>query len=85
MRQTKKKYISKEMAMLAALTYEHYLLSQNIDAMLYWHAGCRTYNIVVEYVTKPAKEILKNVECSDYGEDKDLDSVKKSISFRYKY
>lgn len=85
MKKRAKNYISKEMAMIAALNNAHYLLSQNIETMLYWSPENNCYNIVVDYETKFPKEIMKNVECTGYIDYRDIEPVKNRISFRYQY
>lgn len=64
MKQTNKKYISKEMAMMAALTTESMLLHENQDAMLYWNATCNYYCILNYSVSGNLIEEYPNYECS---------------------
>lgn len=64
MKQTNKKYISKEMAMMTALTTESMLLHENYDAMLYWSPSLRSYSISVNFINDNPVEKHPNYSCS---------------------
>lgn len=85
MKQTNKKYISKEMAMMAALTTESMLLHEGYDAMLYWHALCKHYTILIEYLNDNPVEKHPNYSCSRWKiTEKDSGGLKEiSLYFTY--
>lgn len=68
MKQTNKKYINKEMAMMAALTTESMLLHENYDAMIYWNAASSHYVILIDYVNDNPIEKFPNYSCSRWNE-----------------
>ena len=85
MKQTNKKYISKEMAMMAALTTESMLLHENYDAMLYWNASANHYVILIEYVNDNPIEKFSNYQCSSWKEREYEDEPKREIALYFEY
>lgn len=85
MKQTNKKYISKEMAMMAALTTESMLLHENYDAMLYWHAGLRHYCILINYIVNNPTEKYPSYLCSNWKERDYEETGTKEIALYFKY
>lgn len=85
MKQTNKKYISKEMAMMAALTTESMLLHEGYDAMLFWTAPFKHYTILVDYLNDNPVEKHPNYSCSHWKiKDKDSGGLKQAI-FTFDY
>lgn len=85
MEQTNKKYISKEMAMMAALTTESMLLHENYDAMLYWHPTCNHYVILIENVNDNPVEKYENYSCSNIRRKTGENEVTQEIALYFKY
>lgn len=85
MKQTNKKYISKEMAMMAALTTESMLLHENHDAMLYWNSITNHYVIMVNYVNDNPAEKYQNYSCSRIKKNTRKDDVIKEVVFYFSY
>lgn len=85
MKQTNENYISKEMAMMAALTTESMLLHENYDAMLYWHAGMRHYVILISYISNNPIAEYPNYSCSIWKEINDKEDGTKEIALYFKY
>lgn len=82
MKQTNKKYINKEMAMMAALTTESMLLHENQDAMLYWNATLHYYCILHYTVSVNLIEEYPNYECSRLkAEEKDREGLKETAVY----
>lgn len=85
MKQTNKKYISKEMAMMAALTTESMLLHENYDAMLYWHSTAGQYTILIDYVDKNPTEKFPNYSCTRFRDETFEEVGKKEIALYFEY
>ena len=85
MKQTNKKYISKEMAMMAALTTESMLLHENYDAMLYWHSDMHQYCILLNYIDNNPVEKYPAYSCSSWKERTYEYSGTKEIALYFKY
>lgn len=86
MKQTNKKYISKEMAMMAALTTESMLLHENQDAMLYWNAEMKYYCILNYSPSANLIEEYPNYECSRLktSERDSAGKIETALYFDYK-
>lgn len=85
MKQTNKKYISKEMAMMAALTTESMLLHENYDAMLYWNAANSCYVILISYVNDNPIEKFPNISISYWKVREYEDDLEKEIALYFEY
>lgn len=85
MKQTNKKYYSKEMAMMAAITTESLLLHENYDAMLYWNAASSHYVILVDYVNDNPIEKFPNYSCSRWNEREEDSELKREIALYFEY
>lgn len=85
MKQTNKKYINKEMAMMAALTTESMLLHENYDAMLYWHATAQHYTIMIDYVNDNPAEKYPNYSCSRIKDNSTKGDIKKEVVLYFQY
>lgn len=85
MKQTKKKYINKEMAMMAALTTESMLLHENYDAMLYWNTIGQHYAIMIIYVNNNPAEKYQNYSCSRIKDNSNEGDIKKEVVLYFEY
>ena len=85
MKQTNKKYISKEMAMMAALTTESMLLHENYDAMLYWHSTAKHYTIMIDFVNDNPIEKFPNYSCSSWKENPIEHETTREIVLYFEY
>lgn len=85
MEQTNKKYISKEMAMMAAISTECLLLHENYDSMLYWNVGRCYYCILIDYVNNNPIEKFPNYSCSRWDEREDDYEPKREIALYFEY
>lgn len=85
MKQTNKKYISKEMAMMAAITTESMLLHEGYDAMLYWHAPFKHYVILIEYLNDNPVEKHPNYSCSRWRAEQEVNGGLKETVLYFEY
>ena len=85
MKQTNKKYTSKEMAMMAALTTESMLLHENYDAMLYWNGSLRYYCIIVDYINDNPLGKYTNYSCSRFRVSETNEGENKEVGLLFDY
>lgn len=85
MKQTNRKYMSKEMAMMAALTTESMLLHENYDAMLYWNASLARYTILIEFLNDNPVEKHPNYSCSSWKITEEDAGGLKEIALYFNY
>ena len=79
------KFITKQAAMMAAVSVETFLLTLNYDAMLYWNAKRSYYCVIINYVsTNPLNE-LEGFIWSEEDEEDHEDGITKEITLRFNY
>lgn len=85
MEKKEKKFITKQAAMMAAVSMETFLLALNYDAMLYWNAKRNYYCVIIDYVSRNPYNDLRGFTWSEENEQEMEDGITKEISFHFNY
>lgn len=80
-----KKFITKQAAMMAAVSVETFLLALNYDAMLYWSEERNYYCVIIDYESRNPYNDLRGFIWSKENERDTEDGITKEISLHFNY
>lgn len=80
-----KKFITKQAAMMAAVSMETFLLALNYDATLYWSPKLNYYCVMIEYESRNPLNDLRGFIWSEEKKRDIEDGITKKISFYFNY
>ncbi|MBR6842532.1 MAG: hypothetical protein IKM77_09580 [Prevotella sp.] len=79
------KFITKQAAMMAAVSVETFLLALNYEAMLYWSPKIKYYCVIIEYESRNPLNDLRGFICNEEKIEDMVDGITKKISFYFNY